>query len=147
MYIQDILPIARERLVTIGNKAKLLEAAALLGRGRIDLVVVCDDAGKIAGVVTRADIVSRVSQCSGHACTASVASAMSRDVTSCRPTDALETVWESMKEKGHIHVPVLDQHDRPLGTLSARDALQALLKESEYEEDLLRDYVMGIGYR
>jgi hypothetical protein len=29
----------------------------------------------------------------------------------------------------------------------ASDALQLLLQEVKYEEDLLRDYVMGMGYR
>jgi hypothetical protein len=36
---------------------------------------------------------------------------------------------------------------KPIGVLNAGDALQALLKEEEDEESLLRDYVMGIGYR
>ncbi len=31
--------------------------------------------------------------------------------------------------------------------LNARDALQVLLTGAEQEETLLRDYVMGIGYR
>ena len=52
-----------------------------------------------------------------------------------------------MKEKGVLHVPAIDQNRRPAGVLTARDALQALLKETEYEENLLRDCVMGIGYR
>lgn len=147
MNVKDILPIARERLVTISDKAQLVEAAGLLGGGRVDLVVVCGDVGRMVGVVTRTDIVSRISQCQGHACSASVASVMSRDVTCCRPTDTLEATWNNMKEKGHVHVPIVDPDGRPMGTLNARDALQALLKESEYEEDLLRDYVMGIGYR
>jgi hypothetical protein len=30
---------------------------------------------------------------------------------------------------------------------SARDMLQALLKESNSEEAMMRDYVMGVGYR
>ena len=33
-----------------------------------------------------------------------------------------------------------------MGVLHARDILQVLLKESEDEESMLRDYVMGIGY-
>lgn len=147
MNVKDILPIARERLVTISDKAQLVEAAGLLGSGRVDLVVVCGDVGRMVGVVTRTDIVSRISQCRGHACSASVASVMSRDVTCCRPTDTLEATWNNMKEKGHVHVPIVDADGRPMGTLNARDALQALLRESEYEENLLRDYVMGIGYR
>jgi CBS domain-containing protein len=52
-----------------------------------------------------------------------------------------------MKKDGVLHVPVIDEDPKPLGVLNARDALQALLSEVEEEEELLRDYVMGIGYR
>ncbi len=147
MSITSILSVARKRLATISDKAQLLEAAALLSSGGVDLVVVCEGTGRMAGVVTRTDIVSRISQCSGHACTASVASVMSRDVAYCRSSETLLTAWERMKETGYVHIPIVDDDNRPLGTLNAHDALQALLKESEYEEDLLREYVMGIGYR
>jgi hypothetical protein len=46
-----------------------------------------------------------------------------------------------------MYIPIIDHERRPLGTLSARDVLQILLGETEHEEYLLRDYVMGIGYR
>lgn len=147
MIVDSILPLAKARLTTISDEAQLVEAASLLGGERVDLVVVLDASGRMAGVVTRTDIVSRISQCMGHACTAAVASVMSTQVTCCRPADTLEAVWTSMKETGHVHIPVVDRDNRPLGTLNARDTLQALLREAEYEEDLLRDYVMGIGYR
>ena len=52
-----------------------------------------------------------------------------------------------MRERGLKHVPVVDQASRPVGVLYARDALQRLLEETEAEELLLRDYVLGIGYR
>jgi hypothetical protein len=52
-----------------------------------------------------------------------------------------------MRQGGLKHVPVIDEEDRPLGVLYARDALQALLTEVESEELLLRDYVLGVGYR
>ena len=76
-----------------------------------------------------------------------VASVMTRDVVWCRPGDRLQQAWDLMKEKGFLHIPVVDSEGRPLGVLYARDALQALLGEVEHEGDLLRDYVMGIGYR
>lgn len=41
---------------------------------------------------------------------------------------------------------VVDEDSRPMGVLHARDILQVLLEESEDEESMLRDYVMGIGY-
>jgi CBS domain-containing protein len=145
--IENILLTARERLVTISHKAQLVQAATLLGNSRNDLIVACEDTGRMVGVVTRRDIVSRIGQCQGRACTASVASVMSRDVIYCGPTDTLEATWGRMKRQGYMYIPIIDHERRPLGTLSARDVLQILLGETEHEEYLLRDYVMGIGYR
>ena len=72
---------------------------------------------------------------------------MSRDVLACHPGDLLQDIWSRMKERGVKNVPITDLDGRPVGVLNARDALQVLLQEAEDEESLLRDYVMGIGYR
>lgn len=145
--IEAVLPAAQNHLVTINEAAQLTQAAALFGQKRTDLVVVCDDAGRMVGVVSKTDIVSRISHCQGSACTTMVASVMTRDVVCCRFNDRLQQAWSVMKEKGFLHIPIVDPEGRPVGTLYARDVLQALLGEVEHEEDLLRDYVMGIGYR
>lgn len=76
-----------------------------------------------------------------------VAAVMTRDVTCCRPGDLLTDVWVTMRERGLAQIPVIDECSRPLGILYARDALQVLLDEAVNEELLLRDYVMGMGYR
>lgn len=52
-----------------------------------------------------------------------------------------------MKQRGIKNVPLLDQDSRPVGVVTARDLLQALLTESEVDEGMMRDYVMGFGYR
>lgn len=104
-------------------------------------------AAVMADVVSKTDIVSRIGTCEGCGCTEMVANVMTRDVVYCHPGDLLRNVWSLMKETGVLHVPAIDQNRRPAGVLTARDALQALLKETEYEENLLRDCVMGIGYR
>lgn len=52
-----------------------------------------------------------------------------------------------MAERGFVHVPVVDLHSKPLGVVNARDALRVLLSEEQYEETLLRNYVMGVGYQ
>lgn len=147
LKIENLIASARNHLVTISDKAALTEAAARLGTDNAGLVVVCDDTGRMVGVVSKTDIVSRISACTGHTCTMMVASVMTRDVALCRPNDPLEMVWNVMKDKGHLHIPVVDKDNRPLGLLYARDVLQALLREVKHEEDLLREYVMGIGYR
>lgn len=47
MFVERMLPVARERLVTIRDNALLMEAAKLLGDRQTNLVVVCNDGGEI----------------------------------------------------------------------------------------------------
>ena len=147
MSVEKILPAARERLITIRDNALLREAARLLSDRHTNLIVVCNDGGVMVGVVTKTDIVRRISSCHGSGCATAVATVMTRDVTSCRPDDLLQNIWSIMKERSLLHIPIVGQDFKPLGVISARDALFELLGEVEHEESLLRDYVMGIGYR
>ncbi len=146
MIVRNILPRAIERLAVIEAEAPVKEAAALMSRPHTDLIVACDH-GDMVGVLTKTDIVGQIGRCMGAGCTARVDSIMNRDVAYCRAHDLLLDVWSVMKERGLQRVPVLDEGRRPLGIIYAREALQALLSEAENEEELLRDYVSGIGYR
>ncbi len=145
--VECLLPAARARLATIGEECQLTEAARLLSTSDRQMVIVCDDMGVMVGVVTRTDIVRQIQHCRGCACTTACAAVMTADVLSCRPGDRLQDIWSTMKGRGLQNVPILDPDRRPVGLLSAADAMQALLSEVEYEEELLRDYVMCVGYR
>lgn len=146
MFIEELIPKAREKLVTIVDGARLIDAAKLLRPGT-DLVIVTDPAGLLVGVVTRTDIVSQFSFCEESSCVADILLIVTRDVLSCRPVDKIEDVWVKIKAKGVKNIPVTDEGGKPLGVLKARDVFEVLLGEAEYEEALLRDYVMGVGYR
>jgi CBS domain-containing protein len=145
MYVERLLPAAREKLVTITDSAPLMEAANLLHKGT-DLVIVCDSAGLVVGVITKTDVVGQMSRCQGASCTMAASLTMRRDVVVCKPDELLQEVWKRMKERKLKNIPVVDKDSRPMGILHARDILQVLLEESKDEEAMLRDYVMGIGY-
>lgn len=145
MYVERLLAAARERLVTISDGAPLIEAANFLHRGT-DLVIVCGSAGLLRGVITKTDVVGQMSRCQGASCTMAASLAMTRDVVVCRPDEPLQEVWKRMKGRKLKNIPVVDQDSRPRGVLHARDILQVLLDESQDEESMLRDYVMGVGY-
>jgi CBS domain-containing protein len=73
---------------------------------------------------------------------------MTRDVTYCSPTDALEDVLMMMKERGLVHIPIVERSSRPSGVIDAQDTLRALMEQADYKVSLLRDYIiMGVGYR
>ena len=145
MLVGELLVTARTRLATLAVSAQLIEAARLLGTGT-DIVVVCSADGVLSGVVTKTDVVGRISRCNGSSCTTAVSSVMTQDVAVCRQDDPVDEVWSRMKARGLKNVPVTDEQSRPVGMLYARDVLQALLHEVENEESLLRDYVMTVGY-
>lgn len=145
--VEALLPLARKKLVTIEESATLIEVAKLLHAGT-DIVVVCGSDGVASGVITKTDVIRRISTCLGDAvCTTAVSSVMSATVISCDITDMLQDVWSSMKARGIKNIPITDPEGHPIGVLSARDALAVLLQDSHYQESLLRDYVMGVGYR
>ena len=146
MLVERVLPIARERLITIRHNALLKDAAKLLCDTQGGLVVVCNSDGAMVGVITKTDVIRQISHCQGCACTTAAAAVMTQDVTYCHPSEMLHDVWLIMKERGFVHIPVVDQDFRPAGVVNARDALQALLVEADDEGLVLRDYIMGIGY-
>ena len=147
MLVEAMIPTARRRLTTINANASLVDAAKLLSDTQISLVVVCNAKGSMVGVITKTDIIRQIAR--GEECVGEVlvSAIMTRDVVHCRPSNLLHEVWTNMNARGFVHIPILDQHFRPSGVINARDALQALLGEVKDEESLLRDYVMGVGYR
>ena len=88
----------------------------------------------------------KYAQAEGIRSTTSVETVMTRDVTHCHPSDPLHDVLSKMKERGLVHVPIVDQQSKPVGVINARDALQVLLGDVESDVSFLRNYIMGVGY-
>jgi CBS domain-containing protein len=147
MLVEQILARARERLAVVDIGALVKDAAEVMAKPHLDLLVVCDE-GIMAGVVTKTDIVAEVSRHpSGSTFSIRVDMIMTRDVVSCRETDSLHDVWLTMRMRDLQRVPVLDATHKPIGVVYTRDALQGLLTEVEIEDEVLRDYIRGVGYR
>ncbi|WP_296709329.1 CBS domain-containing protein [Rhodoblastus sp.] len=146
LQVKDALTAARIRLLTIGVDRRLTEAASLLADGGRRMVVVCNNAGAMVGVLTRGDIVRQIGDCTGCACMAECAYVMSADVISCRAEQWLRDVWLMMNERGLVDVPIINNEGEPIGLLTARDALELLLSETLYEEKIVIDYITRVGY-
>jgi CBS domain-containing protein len=146
LLVENILPVARKRLVTLQDSAPLLGAAALLGAPHVSLVIVCNTLGAAVGVLSKADIVRQMSHCRGHSCTVAVASVMTREIIACKRRDWLDDVWSTMKNTGVRQIPILDENSKPMGIVYAVDAIHALLGEAQNREQMLHDYVMSVGY-
>jgi len=66
MFVDRLLPIALQKLVTIIDSAQLIEAAKLLREAGTDIVAVCTSGGGAGGVITKTDVVGQISRCQGQ---------------------------------------------------------------------------------
>jgi CBS domain-containing protein len=148
MLIQHILDDTCRSLAVLSQSAPLTAAAKILANPATPLAIVCDDAGIAVGVVSRADIVKAFCRASSDVFETSVAAVMTRDVLSFQVSETLQSVWASLSTRRGLRcAPVLDSSRRPQGVVHARDVARALLKEVANDEQLLRDYVLGVGYQ
>lgn len=146
MLVEQLLSRACERLATVDAAASIRDAAQMMVEPHTDLVIVCRDSIAI-GVVTKTDIVLHVSRRLGADLDGPVETVMTHDVATCRPCDSLADIWQMMKSHGFHRIPVVNEARVPLGIVYARDALQCLLQEIETDDELLRDFISGVGYR
>jgi predicted transcriptional regulator len=72
---------------------------------------------------------------------------MSRPIVCCRPSDEIYSVCQTMTARKLQNVPVLGADSKPLGVLDIRDAMQALFEQEQFQEQMLVNYIAGIGYR
>ncbi len=139
--------VVRSRLLTVGIDAQLVEVAALLSNAQISVVVVCDAAGIPMGTITETVLVRRLGLGQADFFTTHAGDVMTREITNCASDDLLSDVLSMMHKRSLIDVLVVDPANKLLGVLNTRDGLRALLAAGNHEEELLRNYVMGIGYQ
>lgn len=145
MRVDTLRPMISARLAVIAVDATLRTAAFALSRSHIGLVIVCDENRKATGVVSKSDIVRHLTN--AGVVEASVAALMSRNIVSCSPEDDLYATWQRMAAQSLQNIPVLSADSKPLGVLDIRDALKALFEQEKYQEQLLFNYVTGVGYQ
>ena len=94
MSIEEMLSAARNRLATIRDDARLIDAARLLTHAHVNLVVVCDRDGVLTGVITRTDVVRQISGCAGQSCmTAAAAAKPSETARTLTARDLMGSVY------------------------------------------------------
>ena len=147
VLVEHVLEEARKRLAVLTTEAPVSDAAGILANSGTPLVVVCDAEGIAVGVISSSDIVKLLARAKGDAHKMSAGTMMTRPILSCHLAQELQGVWESMNARSVRAVPVLDDYGRPQGVVHAHDIARAVLNEVNEEEGLLRDYVMGVGYR
>ena len=147
LLVSAIEAVARTRRLTVLADALLIEVAALLSGAQISVVVVCDAGGVPVGTITETVLVRCLGLGQAEFFSTHAGEVMTREFVTCAPQDSLSDVLAMMHAQGLIHVLLVGADRQLLGVVYARDGLRALLAAGNQEEELLRNYVMGVGYQ
>ena len=147
MLVKHILEAAQKRLAVLSREASLFDAARILANRDTPLVVVCDSDGIAVGVISSNHVINVLATAGVDAFSLKAGAIMTKPVLSCRVDENLQQIWAVMNSRILPCAPIVDDDGRAQGVLHARDVAIALIDEVNYEEVLLRDYVMGVGYQ
>lgn len=123
--------ILEKELVTAPGGMTVAEAARLMKEKHQGSVMIVED-GKLVGIFTERDALYRVISEGRDAKTTRLAEVMTRNPKTIHPDKPFPDALQIMREGGFRHVPVVEG-GRPLGMISARDALGPELEDFIYE--------------
>lgn len=129
------LPIAsvmdRKKLLTAPPETTICDAAKLMAKKKVSAVMVVEGE-RLVGIVTERDVVHRVIAKQLDAAKTRLADVMTRELITVTPDESFGYAMLLMYEHGFRHAPVIE-NGRPVGIVSARNALDPDLEEFEAE--------------
>lgn len=144
MFVRDIGEQLRARFKALDEMSPIRAAADALANPLLGLVIVRGPDERACGVVSKSDLVRHLAQ-AGQV-ELPVAEVMTRTVLTASPADDLRETWQYMVRQRLQNLPVVGSDRKPVGTLDVRDALSAILKLEENQEQALINYIAGNGY-
>jgi len=129
--------VAAQPPTTTAKTTSVRDAAVLMKeRGKGALLVL--DGSKLAGIFTERDALFRVIAAGRDPATTQVGDVMTPRPQSIHPDEPFVNALRVMHQGGFRHLPVVE-HERPLGIVSSRDALDSDLYDLRMDLELRED--------
>lgn len=99
---------------------------------------------KLIGIVTDRDIVINAVADGKDTRVVTVDEVMSRNVTTCRPDDPVQTAFDRMSQHQVRRIPIVDGKDRVVGIISQAD-IATKIDQPEKTADVLEEISQPLG--
>ena len=140
MYVRDILRDKGDDVVSLATTEPLANGLALMAEKHIGAVLVTDQDGAIAGILSERDIVAAIHTHGEGVFGKTAGDLMTSKVVTCSPQDPIVAIMGMMTAKRFRHVPVLDE-GKLVGLISIGDVVKFRIEETEAEAEALRKYI------
>ena len=144
MSVSHILGVKGRSVVTANSHESVHAIATKLAQNRIGAVVVVDDNGGIAGIVSERDIVRSLADQGAAAMAQPVSSIMSKTVRTCKFGDSETELMALMTTHRIRHLPVVDG-GKLAGMISIGDIVKFRIEAIEREAEEMKTYIASAG--
>jgi CBS domain-containing protein len=138
MRIADILHHKGSRVFFIAPTETLAQAVRILADRLIGALVVCDDFGRLQGVLAERDVIRMLALHGPAALAMKVQQAVPADTPTCTSLDTVKEVMALITVRRVRHLPVVDG-GQIVGVVSIGDVLKSRLQEKSEEVEIYRD--------
>lgn len=139
MRIADVLRSKGPTVATVDPGISVSRLIDELARHNVGaLVVVENDA--VVGIVSERDVVRQIHERGAELLNARVADIMTTSVSTCLPTDSVDSLAITMTERRIRHLPVVVD-DHLVGIVSIGDVVKSRIGELQSERDQLESYI------
>lgn len=140
--VREVAQLSRPAVLTIQPDQSVLDAASLMNSEHIGALVVTDPGGKVIGIISERDVLTRVVAAKRDPQATSVKEVMTAPVTCADPDTTRAEVHSLMRLKRIRHLPVIE-NDRVVAMVSVRDILEDEREEREETLRHLYEYLHG----
>lgn len=144
MTIADILKQKKSVIYSIESSAKICDAIDELNEKKIGALLVKNEKGQIAGILTERDILTKACPKRSEIEEIQVSELMTpRDkLIIGTATDTVTYVMNIMTNKKIRHIPIFDSENL-VGLISIGDVIKTVMDQSEAEVRLLKEHIQN----
>ena len=142
MKVRDILKDKGAEVATIGAEKTICDAVKVLVEKNIGSLIVMDEKGGVAGIITERDVLKQCNQCLESFRDIKVEDVMTRNLIVASPDDDLDYLENVMTQNRIRHLPIISDQ-RIAGMISIGDLVNVLRGECKVENRYLKDYISG----
>ena len=140
MNVDHILRAKGGAVSTLRPEAPLADVVQMLAEKRIGAIVLVDEAGQVAGIVSERDVVRVLAKFGAAVLDKPIGEAATAKVKTCTRETAIEEVLAIMTSGRFRHLPVIDGGQLS-GIVSIGDVVKMKIEEAEREAEQMREYI------
>ena len=140
MQVETILQSKGTVVHTVSTGAPVAEAVRTLNERRIGAVVVVDDKGTVAGILSERDVVRHLGGDPSQLLAGPVSNIMTKTVITCGRDTGVSELMEQMTRYRIRHIPIVED-GQLVGIVSIGDVVKRKIEETEQEAIALKEYI------